>query len=142
MIRVKNMKNITSRNKKGIVLVAIIFLSIIACLLSERYREPEHIYHLSNVISETQIPSIPFLRFQKSKYIHSKYYVMRYTFDSNAYNRNELAFEIIRRITKAGYKVKVANSTKERFYILAENENFFFEVSVFSDLLSVSVNEK
>ena len=136
------MTNNTNRNKKVILLIILIIFSIVACLVNEKYREPEHIDRLSNAISETQIPSIPYLRFQKSKYIHSKYYVMRFTFDGKANNRNELAVEVIKRITKAGYKVKVSHSTKERFYILAENPNFFFEVSVFSDLLSISVNEK
>ncbi len=136
------MGNITNRRKKVILLVILVICSIIACIASEKYREPENIYRLSNVISETQIPSIPYLRFQKNKYVRSKYYVMRYTYDGKVNNRNELANEILKRVKKAGYTVTVSNSTEERFYILAENENFFFEISVFSDLLSVSVNEK
>lgn len=135
------MRSITNRGKM-IFLILLVVLSIIACLVSEKYREPENIYHLSNAVSETQISSIPYLQFQKSKFVRSKYYVMRYTYDGKANNRNELANEILKRVKKAGYTVTVSNSTKERFYILAEGEKFFFEISVFPDLLSISVNQK
>lgn len=135
------MRSIANR-KKMVFLIFLVVLLIITCLVSEKYREPENIYYLSNVVSETQIPSIPYLQFQKSKFVRSKYYVMRYTYDGKANSRNELANEILKRVKKAGYTVTVSNSTKERFYILAESEKIFFEISVFPDLLSISVNQK
>ena len=135
------MRSITNREKM-FFLILLVLLLIITCLVSEKYREPETIYHLSNAVSETQISSIPYLQFQKSKFVRSKYYVMRYTYDGKVNSRNELANEILKRVKKAGYTVTVSNSTKERFYILAENEKFFFEISVFPDLLSISVNQK
>ena len=135
------MRSITNREKM-FFLILLVLLLIIACLVSEKYREPENIYQLSNAVSETQISSIPYLQFQKSKFVRSKYYVMRYTYDGKVNSRNELANEILKRVKKAGYTVTVSNSTKERFYILAENEKFFFEISVFPDLLSISVNQK
>ena len=68
------MRSIANR-KKMVFLIFLVVLLIITCLVSEKYREPENIYHLSNVVSETQIPSIPYLQFQKSKFVRSKYYV-------------------------------------------------------------------
>ena len=47
-------------------LILLVLLLIITCLVSEKYREPENIYHLSNAVSETQISSIPYLQFQKA----------------------------------------------------------------------------
>lgn len=135
------MRSITNREKM-FFLILLVLLLIITCLVSEKYREPENIYHLSNAVSETQISSIPYLQFQKSKFVRSKYYVMRYTYDGKVNSRNELANEILKRVKEAGYTVTVSNSTKERFYILAESEKIFFEISVFPDLLSISVNQK
>lgn len=135
------MRSITNREKM-FFLILLVLLLIITCLVSEKYSEPENTYHLSNAVSETQISSIPYLRFQKSKFVRSKYYVMRYTYDGKVNSRNELANEILKRVKKAGYTVTVSNSTKERFYILAESEKIFFEISVFPDLLSISVNQK
>ena len=119
------MRSITNREKM-FFLILLVLLLIITCLVSEKYRESENIYHLSNAVSETQISSIPYLQFQKSKFVRSKYYVMRYTYDGKVNSRNELANEILKRVKKAGYTVTVSNSTKERFYILAESEKFFF----------------
>lgn len=119
------MRSITNREKM-FFLILLVLLLIITCLVSEKYSEPENTYHLSNAVSETQISSIPYLRFQKSKFVRSKYYVMRYTYDGKVNSRNELANEILKRVKKAGYTVTVSNSTKERFYILAESEKFFF----------------
>ncbi len=118
------MRSITNREKM-FFLILLVLLLIITCLVSEKYREPENIYHLSNAVSETQISAIPYLQFQKSKFVRSKYYVMRYTYDGKVNSRNELANEILKRVKKAGYTVTVSNSTKERFYILAESEKFF-----------------
>ena len=124
------MRSITNREKMFFLIILVLLL-IIICLVSKKYREPENIYHLSNAVSETQISSIPYLQFQKSKFVRSKYYVMRYTYDGKVNSRNELANEILKRVKKAGYTVTVSNSTKERFYILSESEKFFLKLVFF-----------
>ena len=136
------MANHSSRKKQIVLLIILIIFSIAACIMSETYRAPENIRRLSNVIAETQIPTIPYLQFQKSQYKRAKYYNVRYTYDKNIYNKEELAKEVKKRLENAGYVVPVFLLSQDRSYILAECDHFFFEISVFPDLLSVTVSDK
>lgn len=136
------MLNNASRKKKILILIIFIFFSIIACIMSEKYIAPENIQRLSNTIIETQIPNISYLQFQKSKYSRGKYYTVRYTYDKSAYNKEELAKEVKRRLENAGYTVTVFHLSNDHFYMHAESEKLFFEISVFSDLLGITVSEK
>lgn len=47
------------------MLVVFIIFAIIVCILSEKYKAPENTHSFSNIIAETQIPTISYLQFQK-----------------------------------------------------------------------------
>ena len=51
------MSNTPNRRKKFMLVVFIIF-AIIVCILSEKYKAPENTHRFSNIIAETQIPTI------------------------------------------------------------------------------------
>lgn len=136
------MLNNSSRKNKILMLIVFIFFSTIACIMSEKNKAPENIQRLSNIIIETQIPDISYLQFQKSRYSRGKYYTVRYTYDKNAYNKEELAEEVKKRLEDAGYVVTVFHLSNDHFYMHAESEKLFFEISVFPDLLGMTVSEK
>ncbi len=135
------MSNTPNRRKKFMLVVFIIF-AIIVCILSEKYKAPENTHRFSNIIAETQIPTISYLQFQKSQYSRGKYYTVVYIYDPKIYNKEDLAKEVKKRLENAGYLITVFHLSNDHFYMQAESERLFFEISVFPDLLGITVSEK
>lgn len=112
------------------MLVVFIIFAIIVCILSEKYKAPENTHRFSNIIAETQIPTISYLQFQKSQYSRGKYYTVVYIYDKKIYNKEDLAKEV-KRLENAGYLITVFHLSNDHFYMQAESERLFLKLVYF-----------
>lgn len=113
------------------MLVVFIIFAIIVCILSEKYKAPENTHSFSNIIAETQIPTISYLQFQKSQYSRGKYYTVVYIYDKKIYNKEDLAKEVKERLENAGCLITVFHLSNDHFYMQAESERLFLKLVYF-----------
>lgn len=120
------MQNIPHKKRKIWILIFLIIISIIISAMSEDPKTPEKISVLSNAISETQIPEIPYLQFKSQEYYRSKYLSVKYTFDGKIHHKDDVADQIVEKMEKHGYRISVFNLSETEFYIIAINKRYHF----------------
>lgn len=136
------MENISHKGKKKWMLIMLILFSIVVCAMSGERVAPLRFNHLSNVLMETHIPEIPYIHLTDSKYHDRGYLHANYEFDGRKYYKDDVADEIIRKLKKSGYRIKVFDLSDKGFYIVAKKQRFLLDITGSINSFYVTVDDE
>lgn len=126
--------------------IALTFLVLSAAFIfliadkTNDYRGNQRTILLASAISSMGIQSIEGLQHKDSSLMKAKYYTVRYEYSPATLSRQELAGKIERKLADSKVKIYVSHDFKDNFLIQAYNAQFFYDILVFDD--RVTVNKK
>lgn len=136
------------RNKKVALLLFFISMAFIFFMSGRssdyrRNREIETLIEtLSTAIYSTGIPTISYMNVDSQSLMKYKYFMIRYKYDCTNYKKQQVVEDVKNRLKYSNIKIYVNHDFDDYYLIQAYNNNFFFDILIYEDMLDITVNKK
>lgn len=132
------------RNKKVALLLFFISMAFILFMSgrSSDYRRNKEIETLSTAIYSTGIPNISYMNVDSQSLMKYKYFMIRYKYDYTNHKKQQVVEDVKNRLKCSNVKIYVDHDFDDYYLIQAYNNNFFFDILIYEDMLDITVNKR